>query len=179
MKVYFIYKNDKINNPHLYAITDKKDLKNSFMEERKKSLFVVKKKELEKDEYKEFIRNHSTYLLGRRWFETKPSSSNSLEKRAVAYITATQSEEMDVFMKMDDVLLEISKFTDEASIAFNTKLLHALNKLMYFEIKKYREIIYNTYNYFTDGVEYAPISDIKIDALGVFLYLYGNTMSSK
>ena len=25
-KVYFIYKNDKINSPHLYAITDKKEL---------------------------------------------------------------------------------------------------------------------------------------------------------
>ena len=110
-KVYFIYKHDKINSPSLYAITDKKELKKSFMEERKKSLFVVKSRELSKDEFKQIMKESRSYLLGRRGFETKPSSSYSvLQKKTTVFITATEYEEMDVFIKTDSVILEISKF---------------------------------------------------------------------
>ena len=112
--VYFIYKNDKINSPSLYAITDKKELKKSFMEERKKSLFIVKERELNKDEFKDIMKNNSNYLLERRGFITKPSSSNSLlEKRCEVYLTTTSYEEMDVYIKSNKAEKELYTQLDE------------------------------------------------------------------
>lgn len=178
MKVYFIYLNDKINTPSLYAITDDKNLKNSFMEERKKSLFIVKQKEIDKKDYKNFISRHDGYLLGRRCFETKSSSSELLKNRAVAYITATWSEEMRVHTSMDKVVLEISRFTDEYSGAFNKKILSALNTLLYFDVLAYKCDMTGNSSYLTSGFNYLPPNDFRIDALGVFLYYYGYTMST-
>lgn len=180
-KVYFIYKNDKINSPSLYAITDKKDLKNSFMKERKKSLFVVKERELNKDEYNEIMKSSRSYLLGRRGFVTKPSSGYStLKERCEVYLTATSKEEMDVFIKTDAVMLEVSKYTDEVSEVFNTKLMKALNTLKYYDLLAYRNNVYNTYSYFTQPLESTiSSSDFKIDELGVFLYFYGYTLKGR
>ena len=176
--VYFIYKNDKINSPSLYAITDKKELKKSFMEERKKSLFIVKERELNKDEFKDIMKNNSNYLLERRGFITKPSSSNSLlEKRCEVYLTTTSYEEMDVYIKSDSVVLEIAKYTDEVSTVFNDKLTKALYKLKYFDVMSYKNSVFNVYNPYVEPLSYKDGTEIfRIDELGMFIYLYGNTM---
>ena len=180
-KVYFIYKRDKINAPVLYAITDKKELKNSFVEERKKSLFVVKKREISKDEFIELMKQHSSYLLGRRGFVTKPSSEYSaLKKLEVVYITATQYEEMEVFTKTDSVILDLSKYTDEISACFNRKLIEALYTLKYYDVVSYCNNMLNTYNYFTEPlVNVGEDCDYRIDELGVFIYLFGYTMKGR
>ena len=180
-KVYFIYKNDKINSPHLYAITDKKELKKSFLNERKKSLFIVKERELNKDEFNEIMKKHSSYMLGRRGFETKfPSSYNSLKNVTTVYLTATDYEEMDVFTKTDNVILELSKYTDEESEVFNDKLLKALDTIMYFYCMQYGNTVVNSYNYFLDGIDViGSMKDFKIDELGVFIYLFGNTLKGR
>ena len=39
--IYFIYKNDKVFEPFLYAITDNKKYAKSFLKERKKSIFYL------------------------------------------------------------------------------------------------------------------------------------------
>ena len=179
MTVYFIYKNDKINAPFLYAITDNKKLKNSFMKERKKSLFVVKEKEMEKEEFKEILKFHDKYLLGRHGFETKHVSSNKFEKSTNVFLTTTRYEEMDVFTKSDKVILEIGRLTHEYAKCFNTKMLKALDTLHYFEIYKFKNDVFEDYDYFVDGVEPFSINNNRIDSLGVFLYLYGNTLSKK
>lgn len=181
-KVYFIYKRDKVNAPILYAITDKKELKNSFIEERKKSLFVIKSREISKDEFRDLMREHSSYLLGRRGFVTKPSSEYSgLQKTDVVYITASQFEEMEVFTKTDSIVLDISRYTDEIAACFNRKVMKALYTLKYYDIVSYRNNMLNTYNYFTEPLINVDDDncDYRIDELGVFIYLFGHTMKGR
>ena len=66
MIVYFIYKLTNGLHPYLYALTDKENLKDDFIFERKKNMFLVKEKDLSKSEYKSLLSQNSKYLLGRR-----------------------------------------------------------------------------------------------------------------
>ena len=182
MTVYFIYKHGKyVNTPYLYAVTDKKYLKDSFMKERKKNMFKSIKKDMSKDTYKKFLYEHKSYELGRRGFQTNPASSDNLYKKQQVYLTATGYEEMDVFMKSDKVILEVGKLTHEYAETFNRELLEALHKLHYFEIYKFRNReLYDYDPEFTMGVSsFNESYDYDIDNLGVFIYLYGNTLDKK
>ena len=55
MIVYFIYKLTNGLHPYLYALTDKENLKDDFIFERKKNMFLVKEKDLSKSEYKSLL----------------------------------------------------------------------------------------------------------------------------
>ena len=179
MTVYFIYKHGKhVNTPFLYAVTDNKELKDTFIKERKKNMFKVMKKDIKKDDYKQFLYDHKSYELGRRGFETRSSSSNNLLcKKEYVYLVATGYEEMEVYVKSDTVILEIGKYTREYAQTFNKKILHALNKLHYFEIYKFRNReVYHYEDEFVSGVIPFEKDDFVIDSLGVFLFLYGNTL---
>ena len=176
MTVYFIYKHDQFS-PFLYAVTDKKYLKKSFMEERKKSMFTAIEKIISKEEFLEFCKHHSKYLLGRRGFRT--NSPSSFNNDAIVYLTATDYEEMDVVTKEDCVFLEIGRYTDEEAKVFNKDILKALNILHYFEIYKFVNDNHCEYDYFVRGVDKFTSENYKIDNFGVFLYLYGNTINMK
>lgn len=176
MTVYFIYKHDSFH-PFLYAVTDKKQLKTSFMEERKKSMFIVKEKSITKEEFLEFCKRHSKYLLGRRGFRT--NSPSSFYNDTVVYLTATDYEEMDSITKEDQVFFEIGKYTDEDAKAFNKKILNALNKLHYFEVYKFINELCCYHDSFVSGVDSFHSEKFSIDSFGVFLYLYGNTLNMK
>lgn len=173
MTIYFIYKHGENIHPYLYALTDKKKLKDSFIKERKKDMFIVKEKDISKSDFFILCKTHSKYLLNRHAFETNSPFKNISEK-AVIYLTTTDYEEMDVIMKEDKVILDISRFTDYEAKAFNKDLLIALNNLHYFEINKFANIHEN--NYFLSGVKTFDISNYRIDMFGVFLYFYGNTL---
>jgi hypothetical protein len=178
MKAYFIYRHDGNGiNPYLYAVTDNKELKNSFIKERKKNLFTVVKKDLNQKDYKSFINEHHGYVLGRRGYET--SASSSLSKIHV-FLTSTMNEEMDVYTKADMVILDVGRNTQEYCCCFNEKLLNALNILHYFEIYKFKnkeEYLYE--DYFVNGVQPFRSDNYDIDSLGVFMYLYGHTLDRK
>ena len=176
MDVYFISRRGKyVDRPYLYAVTDKKHLKEQFLKERKKDMFTAVKKDISSKHYKEFLVKNHSYELGRRGYET--SSPNSLLKREYVYLISTAYEEMDVFMKADKVILEIGKYTDEVARTFNKKLLVALHKLHYFEIYKFCN--WDQYDYFVNGVECFKSDEYMIDSFSVFLYLYGNTLDKK
>ena len=178
MTVYFIYKHGESFEPFLYAITDKKKLKDSFVKERNKHMFVVKEKELTKDEFTIICSNHGKYILGRRGFETQSHSPN-LQSKSVIYITTTFQEEMDVIEKDDTIFLSLGKFTDECAKYFNKKLLAALNTMYYFEIYKFVNEVYCYHDYFVRGVDTFTTENYKIDMFGVFLYLYGDSLDKE
>lgn len=175
MVVYFIYKHGLNFQPFLYALTDKKKLKDSFMKERKKSMFVVKEKELTKDEFINVCKHHGNYILDKRGFETK-SPFKKLSNTSVIWLTATDYEEIDVIKKEDTVLLELSRFMDNEAKAFNSDILKALNKLHYFEIYKFINEVQCHHSYFVSGVDTFIAEKYKIDMFSVFLYLYGDTL---
>lgn len=181
MNVYFIYRHGKhVAEPYLYAVTDKKELKDSFLLERKKSMFIAKKKDIDKSEYKHFIAEHSGYVLGRRGFETSTSSSSF--NRTHVYLTATAREEMDVYVNADRAVLEVGKYTKEYSRCFNSNILRALDTLHYFEIYKFRnneEFHYD--DYFVAGVTQFSLDSgaYVVDGFTVFMFLYGETIDRK
>ena len=178
MKIYFIYKHGGLLQPSLYAITDKKKLKNSFIKERKKDIFTVKEKEVTKEELTMILRNHSSYLLGRHGFETQ-SMSSDLPKKCYIYLTTTFKEEIDVVEKEDSIFLYLGKLIDDDAKFFNEKLLKALNELHYFEIYKFVNQIYMYNDYFVKGVEEIYTGKYKLDLFSVFLFLYGDTLDKK
>lgn len=175
MTVYFIYKHGPEIHPYLYALTDKKKLKNSFMKERKKSMFVVKEKTMERSDFLNICKTHSKYLLAERGFETN-SPFRHLSSSTVIWLTTTDYEEMNVITKEDVVILELGKYTDDISRAFNTDLLKALDKLHYFEIYKFVNEVQCHHSYFVAGVDTFSASKYRIDMFGVFMYLYGSTI---
>jgi len=175
MTVYFIYKHGPNIHPFLYAITDKKKLRDSFMKERKKSMFIVREKIMNKEEFLEICKHHSRYLLGERGFETN-SPFPKLSSSSVIWLTTTDYEEMDVITKEDAVILDLGKYTDDISVAFNKDLLSALEKLHYFEIYKFVNEVQCFHNYFVAGVDTFSSSRYHIDMFGVFMYLYGDSL---
>ena len=136
MKVYLIYRHG-INGfqPFLYAFTNDKKIKESFMKERKKEMFACTTKELTEKEYKRLCNHNSGYILGRRGFETK--SSSSFNDKTNVFITATMAEEISVYSAEDKVMVQMSKFIDYESRYFNSDILKALSVLLYFNIQKF------------------------------------------
>ena len=176
MTVYFIYKHGQDIHPFLYAITDKKKLKDSFVKERKKSLFVVKEKDMTKEQFLQLCSQHGKYLLGKRGFETQ-SPFPELSSSSVIWLTTTDYEEMDVFTKEDTVLVSLGRYTDDIACAFKKELLKALDLLHYFEIYKF--VNDRRYSYFVEGVDLFSSENYRIDMFGVFLYLYGDTLDKE
>lgn len=87
-------------------------------------------------------------------------------------------------MKDDDAIIELAKHTDEISKYFNEELLLALTELRYFEAYKFSNTyISNTHDYFVEGVSIdnfiGSVGGLGIDYLGLFLYLYGNTIDNE
>lgn len=176
MTVYFIYKHSDGLEPYLYAITDKKDLRDSFFQERKKSMFISKKKEITKDKYTIICSRYSQYILGRKGYKTK--SFSSLNDTEIVYLVSTNKEESSIIEKEDKVFLHIGQFTDEDAKYFNDEILKALDTLMYFDMYKYTNLMYNIDDYFTSGICIMP-DKYKLDEFGVFLYLFGNTLDKE
>ena len=178
MKVYFIYLHGIDSfSPWLYAITDNKKLKDSFIYERKKDMFISKKKEMTKEEYKLFSASHSGHVLGRRGFETK--SSSSLSRSEIVYLTSTNAEESSVYTKEEEIFSLLGKNTDESAIFFKPKLLDALNMLHYFESMKFENIMTMRNDYFLEGVNHLKQGEYRMDYFGVFMYLYGKSIDIK
>lgn len=182
MKIWFIYKLTEMNDPtpFLYAYTTKKYLVDMFKEERNMDLFVVKKKDITKEQYAQFQKDHHNLELGRRGFYT--SSSHSLSSKQVVYITATKSEEFDVFVNTDTIILELGKSISPYSNAFNRELSESLSNIFYFAIKEFTEsteyfLIGDESQYQYDTFTFNDTNfDFDFDELEVFIYLFGKTM---
>ena len=171
MKAYFIYRVDTPYEPYLYAVTDLKELKKSFLRERKKGMFKSVTKNLTSEEWYEFYRDHNRYILASRGYYTKAENSS---KSVFVIITSTMYEEDDTFIKADRALLEVGRHTDEIALACNNEILWALNELNYFEIYKFTNM--TEHQPFLDGISPYELIDNNIDAFNVFCMLYGDTI---
>lgn len=171
MNVYFIYKDS------LYAITNNKKVLDSFLSERNPKLFKIVKHKMTRETYLYLIKDYHKYQLDFRQLETKSNIDIGRRKIKVA-IVATEYEEMDVFLKADKVFTEIGEKLLEICEYFNEDVLKALETLHYFELYKFSNN-FTEQQHFYDGYYGMPVFDIKnytIDQLGLFIYLYGNTM---
>ena len=161
-------------SPWLYGITNNKKVKDSFMKERKKDLFISKKQEISKEKYKFICDKYSGHILERRGFETKPSSS--LVSKQLVYLTTTAAEEIAVYTKEDDIFKLLSNHTDDDAQFFNVDILDALHTLHYFEAMRYGyDMIYRDSS-FLEGVNPLKPCEYKIDHFSLFMRLFGNTV---
>ena len=172
--LYFIYMHGDKFTPRIYAITDKKELKDSFLSERNPDLFIAKKKKVTQEEKVSIMMNLNGRMLSNRGFVTKDEDGEKTE----VILTVTEEEDIDTYSYSDEQVFEfINKFTNPIAECFKDNILEALHELLYFHIMKF----YDSENPFLDGIgsnRLPEIGDCKymIDRLSAFLQLYGYTM---
>ena len=160
--------------PRIYAITDKKELKDSFLSERNPDLFIAKKKKVTQEEKVSIMMNLNGRMLSNRGFVTKDEDGEKTE----VILTVTEEEDIDTYSYSDEQVFEfINKFTNPIAECFKDNILEALHELLYFHIMKF----YDSENPFLDGIGSNRLPEIggcnyMIDRLSAFLQLYGYTM---
>ena len=160
--------------PRIYAITDKKELKDSFLSERNPDLFIAKKKKVTQEEKVSIMMNLNGRVLSNRGFVTKDEDGEKTE----VILTVTEEEDIDTYSYSDEQVFEfINKFTNPIAECFKDSILEALHELLYFHIMKF----YDSENPFLDGIASNKLPEIggckyEIDRLAAFLQLYGYTM---
>lgn len=182
MKLYLFYKKIEGLEPSLYAYTDDKDLYKEFKKDRDMNIFEVKKLEVTEEQFLFYENKYRGYVLGRRGYQTSPSSSNSLQKRDHVFIVSTYKEEMDTYMKSDDITSFLYKYTNSLSFDVNEELMNALNTLGYYKVMKmgnsdslpFLEGVFPTLNYNLSINDL--FKEIKPDMLFIFVKLFGYTM---
>ena len=75
--LYFIYMHGDKFTPRIYAITDKKELKDSFLSERNPNLFIAKKKKVTQEEKVSIMMNLTGRVLSNRGFVTKDEDGDN------------------------------------------------------------------------------------------------------
>ena len=160
--------------PRIYAITDKKELKDSFLSERNPNLFIAKKKKVTDEEKVSIMMALNGRMLSNRGFVTKDEDGEKTE----VILTVTEEEDIDTYSYSDEQVFEfINKFTNPIAECFKDSILEALHELLYFHIMKF----YDSENPFLDGIGSNRLPEIgnckyTIDRLSAFLQLYGYTM---
>lgn len=186
MKIWMIYKRpDNGETPSLYAFTNDEKLKKQFLRERKKSLFVVVEKETDKKNYNMLIDKNHRYELKRGRLKTKSSSSLYMTNVETVEITITSGEEMDIFLKDNSILLDLGKYTDDIATNFNEDLMIALTELLYYDVLKEWQLPFDVPTFFAgyhdifENKESLLNNSFILDEFGIFMYLFGYTISKK
>lgn len=184
MKIYLIYKRVECEEQStLYAFTTKAYIKDRFVEERRKDVFRVREKELSKSLFRSFLSKYKSLELSIKSFETRDLNITG-ERYKTKYIqfVASYKEELDVFIKSDQVIYEIGKNTTSCAQYFNSELIRALYILLYFDIYKFAKGIYIN-DSFAECLPYFEFDNrergYKVDQFMMFLKLFGNTIDYK
>jgi hypothetical protein len=184
---------DSPHNLPIYAITDKKEYANRFESERNMKHFIkVVKKNLDKDEAKEFVNVHSrTRLEEMSYGMYQKVEENVYGPVKYVDILSTNAEYVEVSTMANDGLfsvIESSDFYLPYPYNYKNKYIDALEKLEMLKCWKYLEyggmfgnslairkvngkstdLIPDDYD---DGYDYP---DVVIDELAVFISLYGD-----
>ena len=172
--LYFIYMHGDKFTPRIYAITDKKELKDSFLSERNPDLFIAKKKKVTDEEKVSIMMTLNGRVLSNRVFVTKDKNGEKTE----VILTVTEEEDINAYSYSDEQVFEfINRFTNPIAECFKDDIIEALHELLYFHIMNF----YDTKNPFLDGIASNRLPEIggckyEIDRLSAFLQLYGYTM---
>ena len=171
-KWYFIYMKRSGLTPTLYAITDKKKLKDSFLSERNPNLFVCKKKLLDSNEVINVKSSLGQRMLYDREFET--SDDEGIHK---VHLVVTEKEDIDSYTHDNKALEILGRNTNPELMCANDSITNALHTLLYYHVMSF---VTGNDDPFLDGVSALPPkffdSGYKIDRLGIFLMMYGDTM---
>lgn len=185
MKIYLFYIKLKNLEPYLYAYTNNKEYYRKFKKERNEDIFIIREKDINKENYYDFAKKHSNINLKECMFETYIDEGDEY-KRDIVRLICTYNEESSVILNFDMVSKEISKSTNRIAVAFNYEIKKALDDLYYFDFLKQkvdREInMYNatygaSYEYldYLEDINESPIG-YNYDYLAIFIKMYGYTL---
>ena len=183
MKVWLYYIKLKGLTPALYAYTNNKQYHNKFEKERNNEIFIVKEKEVTKQDFYNFSARHSNLNLKSCLFETYTEEEDGY-KRNIVELVCTYNEESSVILNFEYINKEVAKATSEVAMSFNNEVMSALNKLYYYDFlkqKMYNEDYINMLEYnktYLDGIN--NMSDTPFgysyDYLNIFIKMYGYTL---
>lgn len=174
--LYMIYKvcsdtGELLQEPFLYAVTDKKDLYKGFVRERNMDLFEIVKKDTTPEEESDFYKHHSSYYLKDYIYQDGDKDRYS--------IVSTLQEYSHTVHNDSEVAYEISRSLKRSIYnLLSNDMKKYLNDMMYEDILAYVN--------FTDA--YYMSSDMMISedrprfntsVFRIFLFLYGNTLHIK
>lgn len=200
MTLYRFYligtKEHAFEKPILYAYTFDKQLSKSFAKYRNMDYFILEKTEIDKKEQiaiKSQFGKHQYITEGH--FETK-NPEDLGKNRIIVMIPCTMFEEEQVLHKMDSVFYEIGRTinTDSFFRYLKPRYRKLLNTVGFQTIMGFYTIAasYETYNTTMDGItrsvnfvhdelmngrdDFWLMDNLRVDQLGVFLELFGDTM---
>jgi hypothetical protein len=205
MKIYLMYIKYKGLEPSLYAYTNNNEYYKRFKKERNKDIFVIKEKDVNKDEFYDFAKKHKNLNLKECLFETYTDTGEEY-KRSIVSLICTYNEESSVVLNYEYINSEIAKSTSEIGLSFNKEIIDALNTIYYFDFLKNKindRLEMNEYNIgfissdslayskvnsdidkdmysmsFLDGIPDGKEKGYNYDYLAIFIRMYGYTMSS-
>lgn len=179
MIAYFIYEKRNDLTSTLYSFTTSRDLIDRFIEERDMDLFVIKKRDIKKKEYKLFERDHSGIELMVGKFKTKIDNGDRYVRKDIE-IVCTYNEEAEPYINQEKIFKEISKTISFESRFMKKEIIEALHTLCYFYFYKYKSDIFNLSDSFVDGLDNGITGyNFELDAFGVFMLYHGYTMRKK
>lgn len=183
MNVWLYYIKLKGLTPALYAYTNNKQYHKKFEKERNSEIFIVKEKEVSKQEFYNFSAKHTNLNLKSCLFETYTEDEDEY-KRNIVELVCTYNEESSVILNFEYINKEVAKSTNEVSMSFNKELMSALDKLYYYDFLKQKmnaEDYTNMLEYnktYLDGIN--DMSDTPFgynyDYLAIFVKMYGYTL---
>ena len=171
MKVYLFYRLYRGLEPTLYAYTNDKIKAGIFKQTRKN--FYAKEKDVSKKEWKQFQSESRDMALTAHEFVTK--ADIGIQK---VLQVCTERELKTILLDKEKLLInELNRYQFPVEI-FAPEIRELIEKVLrYTEVSNYFEKLMV---YPGDMIEEEhPFQKYKLDELGIFLMLYGNTMRDK
>lgn len=180
MKVYLFYrvatKTMNIDPPTLYAFTENKELADKFELTRDMKQFYLKKVKMNEEEFNKFRYDFGHCNLRLSGFTTRIKDFG----KDIMFLVTTEKEEESVYLRADDILKELGKYTDMEAGYFNTEVMKALNQLNYYSLYKFYS---NDENYLYSGINPIGVNhfdlNLTYDMLNLFFFFYGDTLKLK
>lgn len=188
MKIYKIFKFTRGLAPRLYAITDSKSLYKNFKSVRDMKFFKVVEQEVSEEEWHTVNMAFYRYILQEVVYPTCVDGV-----KTVAHIVTNDVEDHEVNKMAGDIPFIMCSVIDDESIAFKKDLKDALS-FFYYDIirnnmsyvsdeENYDRMVYDVYlnDHLTMAEqivaeEFKRLPEYDIDYLGIFIFLFGDTM---
>lgn len=163
----------------LYAFTDKKKIRDTFISTRDMDLFYYKTITIDdEDEINKFIDENANYILEFREVTTKIIDKFEIYRDARTDVLCTNLEYDNITIDREENFVELSGDLLNKLIyddICNVLILHSLQEKLHiclFDVLELDNLIPQVYPY----EDYPPGTYVNIDELNLFIRLFGNTL---
>ena len=145
MKLYLFYRKnpdeyDNLNS--IYAYTEDKEYADKFIEDRNMDMFIYKKQNVSKSEFKDIKSKYWKYQLKEGSFYTFTNSE--IREKVIVTIICTWAEESSIQINGDKMWQEYSRNLFDCK-AFKSEYIRALEKLLFVKFYTFYNLKYDVY----------------------------------